>query len=154
MNRTEVILFDLDGVIIESPRIHQGALDRALASFKVFIAPEEHANVFNGLPTKRKLEILIQMNRVEAKDFDAICTLKQQYTRQYIQSECFPNPEQIELMKALKALGIRLGLCTNAVRETLNLVMEKAALTVFFDIALCNEDVLEPKPSPRFLLKR
>ena len=52
----KTIIFDLDGVLIESKEIHYKALNAALP-FDYRIGYEEHLSTYDGLPTKQKLEL-------------------------------------------------------------------------------------------------
>ena len=53
----KTIIFDLDGVLIESKEIHYKALNAALpANYR--ITYEEHLSTYDGLPTKKKLDML------------------------------------------------------------------------------------------------
>ena len=47
----KTIIFDLDGVLIESKEIHYKALNEALP-FNYRISYEEHLSTYDGLPTK------------------------------------------------------------------------------------------------------
>ena len=53
----KTIIFDLDGVLIESKEIHYKDLNAALP-FEYRIGYEEHLSTYDGLPTKQKLELL------------------------------------------------------------------------------------------------
>ena len=53
----KTIIFDLDGVLIESKEIHYKALNAALP-VDYRIGYEEHLSTYDGLPTKQKLELL------------------------------------------------------------------------------------------------
>ena len=59
---TKLIIFDLDGVLIDSRDMHYDALNRALAKVdeKYIITREEHLSAYDGLPTTRKLELLTE----------------------------------------------------------------------------------------------
>ena len=56
----DTIIFDLDGVLINSKNIHFESLNRALShnKSKYQISYEDHLRSFDGLPTSKKLEIL------------------------------------------------------------------------------------------------
>ena len=56
----KLIIFDLDGVLIDAREIHYEALNRAISLIgKDFIInKEEHLSTYDGLPTKNKLELL------------------------------------------------------------------------------------------------
>ena len=54
----KLVIFDLDGVLIDSRNMHYDALNRALAKVdeKYVITREEHLSAYDGLPTTKKLE--------------------------------------------------------------------------------------------------
>ena len=63
----KAVLFDLDGVLVNMPRGHYEALNKALCLFGAKIEEEEHYSVFNGLPTRKKIEALEKAGRLPAK---------------------------------------------------------------------------------------
>jgi beta-phosphoglucomutase len=51
----KAILYDLDGVLVDTTEWHYDALNEALMEVAGFtIERNEHLNIFNGLPTKKK----------------------------------------------------------------------------------------------------
>ena len=54
----DTIIFDLDGVLIDSKNIHFTALNKALEKTKInySISFEDHLKIFDGLPTNEKLK--------------------------------------------------------------------------------------------------
>ena len=54
---TKLVIFDLDGVLIDSKDYHYEALNQALGE-EYSISREEHVSFYDGLPTKAKLELL------------------------------------------------------------------------------------------------
>ena len=55
----KVIIFDLDGVLVDTKNIHYEALNYALKKNKFKeISYENHLKIFDGLPTKSKIKIL------------------------------------------------------------------------------------------------
>jgi beta-phosphoglucomutase-like phosphatase (HAD superfamily) len=58
MSDIRAVLFDLDGVLVDATEWHYEALNRALRLFGFGITRYEHLAGYNGLPTRRKLEML------------------------------------------------------------------------------------------------
>ena len=60
MSIIKAIIFDLDGVLVDTKIIHYVALNKALKRCGIDhqITLEEHINIFDGLPTVEKLKIL------------------------------------------------------------------------------------------------
>ena len=53
----KLVIFDLDGVLVEAKEIHFEALNKALGK-KFKISLEEHLSMYDGLKTNDKLELL------------------------------------------------------------------------------------------------
>jgi beta-phosphoglucomutase len=79
--------------------------------------------------------------------------LKQQYTVEQIHLHCKPVFVHEYALSNLKARNYKLGLASNSIRSTVELMMEKASLSQYLDIMLSNEDVSRPKPHPDMYLK-
>ena len=58
----KLIIFDLDGVLYDSKEIHFNALNQALAKIdnEFVISFDEHTNIFDGLTTTTKLNMLTE----------------------------------------------------------------------------------------------
>ena len=54
----KAVIFDMDGVLIDARDWHYEALNRALRLFGMEISRYDHLTTFDGLPTKRKLQML------------------------------------------------------------------------------------------------
>ena len=79
-NQDILVIFDLDGVLMESKMLHFEALNKSLAKFNISITYEEHLEKYDGLPTKRKLEILNEEKGLDKKFFKEIWEEKQTRT--------------------------------------------------------------------------
>jgi len=148
------VLFDLDGVLADATEWHYRAFNKALTEVGLQPIPyDEHLKYFNGLPTATKLEVLRSQGiQIDKEKESEIRHRKQRNTVQCIGRYCVPSADKIELIGKLKNLGLKIGVCTNAVRETLDLILAKKRLHGF-DITLSNQDVRSPKPSPDIYLK-
>ena len=60
MNKIKSIIFDLDGVLVDTKNIHFEALNKSLKDVKTGyqISYKDHVRIFDGLPTLEKLKIL------------------------------------------------------------------------------------------------
>ncbi len=151
--KIEAVLFDMDGVLIEAKDWHYEALNRALDIFGMPISRVDHETTFDGLPTKRKLEILSVERGLPRQLHGFLNDIKQQYTVEMVHTLCKPQFPQERALSALKSDGYRLAVCSNSIRSTVELMMEKAALTPYLDAMVSNEDVAKPKPAPDMYLK-
>lgn len=143
----------MDGVLIEAKDWHYESLNRALSHFGMEISRHEHEITFDGLPTKKKLEMLSLEKGLPRSLHGFINELKQQYTVEIVHALCRPRFLQEQALSQLRRKGIKLAVCSNSIRATVELMMEKAALTPYLDLMLSNQDVAKPKPAPDIYLK-
>ncbi len=146
------ILFDLDGVLIDATEWHFAALNRALVLFGYQISRYEHLAEYNGLPTRTKLDMLSVEKGLPKVLHGLISRLKQTYTREEILRHCWPSFDKEYMLSRLKREGYRLAVCTNAVSESAELMLERAGLRQYLDFVISNEDVSRPKPDPEIYL--
>ena len=144
----KLFIFDLDGVLVEACDWHRDALNEALLKVSnCVITEQEHIKVFNGIPTRKKLSILLKQDRIKDKDVEKIYELKQKYTIKTIKKQATVRDEKIEMLNFLKERGHTVACYTNSIRETAELMLKKTGIHDLFDYILTNQDVKEPKPS-------
>lgn len=147
------VIFDLDGVLIDAKEWHYEALNKALGLFGYKISRYEHLVVYDGLPTRRKLEMLTIERGLPKSLHDFINTMKQQFTMEFIFTKCRPVFHHELALTKLKKEGYKLALCSNSIAKSVELMLKMSNLEKFFDIILSNEDVSEPKPHPEIYSK-
>jgi len=112
------------------------------------IEREEHEQLFNGLPTLKKLELLTSFGRVNRADFDRIFELKQQYTIQTINDLARPDQVKIDLHEFVtQGVGIPIACVTNSIAATAKLMLERTGQLKYMSFLVTNEDVRLPKPA-------
>lgn len=149
----KAVVFDMDGVLIDAKDWHYEALNRALEYFGYTISRADHLSTFDGLPTRRKLEMLSQERGLPRGLHGFLSDLKQQYTVDLVHLRCKPMFVHEYALSNLKARGYRLGLGSNSIRSTCLLMMEKSSLAGYLDVIVSNEDVKKAKPHPDIYLK-
>ncbi|MAH43836.1 HAD family hydrolase [archaeon] len=143
------ILFDLDGVLVDACEWHYKSFNRALDKKCGFIIErDEHQEIFNGLPTTKKLSILETQNRISNDDFDEIWKLKQKYTFDIIDSHSQLDSDKIELHKFLIEKGIKIACVTNSITKSAKMMLEKTGQFQYMSFVISNNDVKNPKPHP------
>jgi beta-phosphoglucomutase-like phosphatase (HAD superfamily)/dTDP-glucose pyrophosphorylase len=142
-------IFDLDGVLIDSKEIHFDALNLALSEINssYIISKEEQAVTYEGLSTKAKLDILSYSKGLPKEFHNVIWEKKQIYSSEMFR--VFERDEElIRLFKLIKSFNIKIGVASNAIRETVVGSLKSLGVYEFVDYALSNEDVSNPKPNP------
>jgi HAD superfamily hydrolase (TIGR01509 family) len=147
----KLIIFDLDGVLVEAKNIHFDALNRALGK-KYEINWEEHLSIYDGLKTNQKLEILTERKGLSRDMYKKIWDDKQKYTSE----ELLNIVESDDLKTCIQKLsdeGYKLAVCSNSIKKTVLIVLSKLGIIQNFDLILSNEDVINSKPHPEIYWK-
>ena len=148
----KAVIFDLDGVLVDAREIHYIALNNALAKFGYTITREEHLSTYDGLPTKKKLQMLTEKKGLPVEKYDEIWKLKQEETVKILR-QMSSDYRLIEVLKKLKEDGLQIAVCSNSIRESTKIMLLKKGFLEYVDFFLSNEDVICPKPSPEMYLR-
>ena len=83
------LIFDLDGVLVDTKEIHFLALNEALQKIKSksTISYEDHSKNFDGLPTLKKLTILHERAWIKKNQYEEIAIIKQQLTEKILKKK-------------------------------------------------------------------
>tara|TARA_A100001011_G_scaffold334250_1_gene362490 strand:+ start:57 stop:1433 length:1377 start_codon:yes stop_codon:yes gene_type:complete len=150
----DTIIFDLDGVLINSKDIHFEALNRALSenSVNYQISYEDHLKNFDGLPTLTKLEILNKKKVLPKKLYKKIKYKKNIITRKLLTKRLVYNKNTYQLFKKLSK-KFKIGIATNAIEDTLKIAIRKLKISKFVNFSISTEHIKNPKPHPEIYLR-
>lgn len=141
------IIFDLDGVLIDLCDTHYECFKEAVLTYSsTLITKEQHDKELNGLPTKTKLQRL----GFDDSDISLICDEKQKLTQKAIKKIQIDH-DLIDTLNQLNRDGIKLYCISNSVHETVESVLRKLGIVIFFHGYAGNDSVTGPmrnKPYP------
>ena len=144
----KTVIFDQDGVILNSEKINVASALYAFAKLGVQIDEADKKMIIGIHPTDYKNTLLAKYN----VDFDQYTKIKSEYYYQQVDNvELFSKT--IEIIKELKRKKIPLGLVTSSKRATTERMMKKAGLAGVFKAMICFEDCELRKPAPDCYLK-
>jgi beta-phosphoglucomutase len=148
MPKIKAVLFDMDGVLIDAREWHYEALNNALAVFGYHISRDEHLTTYDGLPTRKKLEILSESRGLPIKLHALLNNLKQKHTVRAIINHCRPTFHHLYMLENLRRDGYKLAMCSNSIRRTVTMMADLARIDRFFETMLATDDIKKPKPDP------
>ena len=149
--KIKLIIFDLDGVLVEAKNIHYEALNEALGD-KYAISWNEHLSTYDGLKTTQKLDMLSEKKGLPIDSHSDIWENKQQLTLDKLRA-LKPNVDLIQTMNLLVSEGYKIAVCSNSIRKTCLTVLSKFGIMEFMDLVISNEDVKNGKPHPEMYWK-
>ncbi|MEM4331091.1 MAG: HAD family hydrolase [Candidatus Pacearchaeota archaeon] len=144
----KVIIFDLDGTLINSLPFHLLSFKEVLKEKKVRVNDKKLKNLI-GIST----ELIFRQLKKEYKIKESIEELKKRRRVIYfnlINNKNILFPYTLKILKKLKK-NYKISLATNSSRELLQKTLNKKFLKLF-DIIITLEDVKYGKPSPNQLL--
>ena len=141
----KLVVFDLDGVLIDSKQTHYEALNRALGP-DYAIDIEEHLSTYDGLPTRAKLNMLTETRGLPTDRHAEIARAKQRATVDILKETVQPRADFVDMCRELKDRGFMLACASNAVRDTVKMSLLQLGLIEYFDFWYSNEDVEKGKP--------
>lgn len=146
----KLIIFDLDGVLIDSREIHFKSLNKALEKVdpKYVISRDEHLSVYDGLPTTRKLQELTARKGLPSSLYNQIWRDKQDATVELYQTDFRYNSDLWHLFNNLRDKGYKIAVASNSIRETMRMALDRLGLLGSIDYLVSNEDVKRAKPYP------
>ena len=153
---TKLIIFDLDGVLVEAKEIHFKTLNQALweigQSNKYVISEAEHLSTYDGLKTNQKLDMLTKSKGLPKDVHEYVWNRKQHLTIEAI-SGLQSDLDKIELFKELRDRGYKLACASNSIRRSVLVMLAKIGIIEYMDLIISNEDVKNSKPHPEMYWK-
>ena len=151
----KAVAFDLDGVLVDTKNLHYEALNNAIrkvAGPDYIITKDEHLRSYDGLSTRKKLEILKTKKKLPKKYIHEIQLLKQKETAKKMGQLPY-RPVVSRIARYLHRHGIRLFVTTNSTRKTARQAVRRLRLAGYVSGIISNEDVKNQKPHPEIYLR-
>lgn len=154
MKKIKLIIFDLDGVLVDAKELHYEALNQALESIdpRYVIERDEHLSTYDGLNTTKKLQMLTERKGLPRDSHDQVWKKKQEMTVRIISN--FKRDERIcSVLERLRDEGYIICVASNSIRETVKMMLLRKGFMEYIDFFYSNQDVKFPKPNPEIYLQ-
>ena len=147
----KAVIFDFDGVIVDSEELSARADEISLAKFGIAMTEEEKKNamgrrmedIYNDLLRDRKLQI----------NTATLIGSKDTVYTELIKGNLKTIPNSIELVNFLRDLNVPLALATSSHSVKMKAAMDEVGITGMFDVTVTGEEVTKGKPDPEAFLK-
>jgi len=148
-DEVKAILFDLDGVLVNSRVLHFETFRDALEEIKpgYNLTWSQHEAEFDGLSTRSKIDKLISKGVIQLVQSDFLYDKKQTLTLERLPYFVSPRQSLNALLDNLKNKGYRLFCCSNSIRSTLIETLKLLNIQTYFEEIYSNQDVIHPKPA-------
>jgi pyrophosphatase PpaX len=145
--RFNVVLFDLDGTLVDSAQVILGSFHHATETVLQRRLPDEQILAQVGGSNLQH-----QMNLISPDHVDELVRVYREHNDpQYATMACFDGIESV--LAALKAEGRKLGVVTAKRKHTVDIVFEGAGIASYFDVVVGSDMTERHKPHPDPVLK-
>lgn len=150
MNYSWGVLFDWDGVVIDSSSQHERSWE-LLAAERGLALPEGHFK--KGFGKKNEIIIPTLGWGDDPLLIGKLADRKEALYRELVAAEGVTIlPGALELLQALKEKGIPRAVGSSTPRENLDALFASTGLDLLFDAVVCGSDVSHGKPDPEVFL--
>jgi HAD superfamily hydrolase (TIGR01509 family) len=146
MKRFAAIIFDMDGVIVDSEPLHQKAFERL---FEELGKKHDHGITFHeyyGRSDRILLKDFIERNQVPL-ELEDLTQRKLKYFLQYLR-ERRPVFKELHSLVPELAKRYKLAVASSNFRHIIDVVMEISGLRSHFNVIVGYEDIRFTKPDP------
>ena len=154
-NKTDTVIFDLDGTLVDSQPAALGATIEALSQFGVQVTADEVREAFGGGAQKLLGHFLERDLGADqaSQSLEAAVQIRSGLQLELI-SETLLLPGVKELMASLKYSGYKLAVATMSSRAVVDSALEFHGIGPYFDLVLTMDDVTKSKPDPEIQIGR
>ena len=141
------VIFDLDGVLINSEPLHCRAFQQILGSYGVTLTERDYYARYIVYSDREVLERLLP----DRQALDAAVTAKERRYWELVEAGVPPFQDGLTLLR--KTNGWRVGLATGSIRLEAELALRSLGVRDRFEVVVAREDCRKGKPDPEpFLL--
>ncbi|MBN2019623.1 MAG: HAD family phosphatase [Sedimentisphaerales bacterium] len=151
----KAIIFDFDGVLVDSEQFHLQAFNSVFAKFNFQLSTQEYYERFLGLSDKELLLVVAKERKLSlsTQQFEQLLQEKAIAFKKLASTQATVYPGVPQFLKMLADNKIPLAICSGALLPEIELILKGAGLRNFFDIIVSAEQVKYGKPDPEgFLL--
>jgi beta-phosphoglucomutase len=145
------ILFDFDGVIVNSEPLHLFAFQKVLEAEHISLSDEEYYRELIGFDDRGAFRHLYEKRQIniEPKDLSRLMTRKSEMVMELIEDKKYHALPGVEEFVRGLWRHYPLAICSGALREEIEAMLEGIALRDCFATIVAAEDVAVGKPDPR-----
>ena len=147
------VIFDMDGVIIDSEEIHKKAYYETFNSLNINVTEELYKS-FTGSSTINAFQRLVAYFKLDNNPEDLVLHKRERYVNFF---ENDPNLHLVEgveeIIKYFYNKGITLILASSSAMINIDRVFNRFNLNTYFDAKISGSDLKESKPHPEIFNK-
>lgn len=147
MKPIKAVLFDMDGLMIDSEPLNFKAWKKVLKKYDIHLKKDEYNQRYVGIPDKDGTEDLVARYSLSVSAEKLSQTKRKLYTR-LLQTKLVPQPGLIDLLISLHKVGYKTAIGSGSSLEEIQMVIKGLAIYHLIDSYCSAEEVNKGKPAP------
>jgi beta-phosphoglucomutase len=148
--RPDAVIFDFDGVIVDSEPLHYKAFQEVLEPLGIGFPWEEYVDTYMGFDDR---DAFLEAFRAQGKDLDdrrlaQLVASKSSIYLDIIKKGVRAYPGTVSLITSLDASGLPLAISSGALRSDILPILDILGITRCFPHVISADDVRKSKPDP------
>jgi HAD superfamily hydrolase (TIGR01509 family) len=148
--RAMAVIFDFDGVIVDTEPLHYAAFQRTLEPLGLRFTWQEYVETYIGFDDRDAFRYAFSAagKMLGQEELHSLIEQKAAFFQEVIQSDVSAYPGVLNLIFHLHENKIPLAICSGALREDIDPILAMLGITDYFDIFVTADDVAASKPDP------
>lgn len=146
------VVFDLDGLLVDSERVQALSFNVALAPHGVVLDDEAFGRLV-GFSTRRNFEDLARLHPALAPHIASIHAAKDRAYRDLVDAEMRPMPGAVDLVRRLASAGIPIAVASSSPRVDVVACLRRIGVLDVLSTVSPGDEVAHPKPAPDVYLR-
>lgn len=148
--RAEAVIFDFDGVIVDTEPLHYAAFQRLLEPLGLGFSWEQYVETFMGFDDRDAFMEAFKVNGtgLSTTDLQSYIDRKANLFQEIIRDGISSYPGVVELIRSIRASRTPLAISSGALRSDIAPILETLGIADCFDVIVTAEDVARSKPDP------
>lgn len=149
----KLVIFDMDGVLIDSQPIYAGVIRELCAELGIVVSPADY-DLFAGMPSLQQWIYLQRQYGFDRTPGELSAVERERQYARILQSEHLkPIPGVIELLETLRRHEISLCIASSSSSRAIRMIIAKLNIDRYFSEIISGDEVERGKPAPDIFQK-
>ncbi len=147
MKKIKAVLFDMDGLMVDTEPVHLKAFNLVFKTYSKYLTEEENAKRYISIPDiDGAKDMVVRFNLpISAEE---LVQAKQEKIKQLLKNNVVAQPGLRELLVNLKKDGYKIAIASSSQLETIKIIIDGLKIGSLIDAIASAEEVEHGKPAP------
>ena len=149
--RPEAVLFDFDGILVDSEPMHHRAFTEVLDPLGMGFPWKEYVEIYMGFDDRDAFREAFRAKGIDLDDANLaklVAAKSRGVPRTGSANGVTAYPGAVPMIESLHAAGRPLALCSGALRSDIDPILAQLGVARCFDVIVSADDVRRSKPDP------